>query len=100
MSIEVALLISVVSVSTAVFFGLRNAKRAEKCDNQQEAAAMTTVIVKLENIGEGVTEIKGEMRSMRDDQQQTRERLVKVEESAKQAHKRLDALCAARTTEE
>lgn len=99
MSVEVTLLISLVSVSGALFFGLRSIKRADRCDSQKEAAAMTTVIVKLENIGAGVAEIKGELRSMREDVQQVRERLVKVEESARQAHKRLDTLPGARTEE-
>lgn len=92
MTIEVTLLISGLSVSLALYFGLHSVKRNNRTDTQKETADMTTVIVKLENIGTGITEIKGEMRSMKADAQESRERIVKVEESAKQAHKRLDEL--------
>ena len=53
---------------------------------------MTTVIVKLENIGTGITEIKSEMTNVKNDIKEDRERLIRVEDSAKQAHKRLDEL--------
>lgn len=92
MSVELTVLISVLSVSLSLFFGLHNSKRNFRTDAQKDAADMTTVIVKLENIGTGITEIKGEMRSMKEDAQESRERIVKVEESAKQAHRRLDEL--------
>lgn len=50
----------------------------------------TTVIVKLENISNGITEIKSEITNVKKDQKEDHERLVKVEESAKSMHKRLD----------
>lgn len=52
---------------------------------------MTTVIVKLESIGVGIAEIKSEMTNVKLDIKENRERIVKVEESAKSAHKRLDS---------
>ncbi len=85
MSIEVTILLSVISVSTAVYFGLKRNRRDEKTDDQKEAVAMTTVVVKLENIGDGVNEIKGEMRGLRDDVKDVRERQAKTEESLKSA---------------
>ena len=57
---------------------------------------MATVIVKLENIGNGVNEIKADMRNMREEVAATRERVVAVEASAKQAHKRIDELAGTR----
>ena len=50
---------------------------------------MTTMIVKLENISMGISEIKSEMNNIKCDLTQ-RERLVIVEESCKSAHKRID----------
>ena len=90
MRIEVALSISGVSVAFGVFSGIANMKRNAKNDTKLDASEMTTVIVKLENIGDGITEIKSEMKNVKDDMKESRERLVKVEESAKQAHKRID----------
>lgn len=92
MTIEVALLISGVSVAFGVFAGISNLRRNQKLDDKRDATEMTTVIVKLENIGIGISEIKNEMINVKNDIKESRERLIKVEESAKQAHKRLDSL--------
>ena len=90
MTIEVAFLISIVSVIFGIYSGVSNIKRNGRTDDKNEASQLTTVIVKLENIGNGVAEIKNEMSSVKNDIKEDRERIVRVEESAKQAHKRLD----------
>ena len=90
MTVEVALVISVLSVSFAIYSGVSNLKRNQKADDKNEASQLTTVIVKLENIGTGITEIQSEMSNVKNDIKESRERIVKVEESAKSAHKRLD----------
>lgn len=92
MTIEVAILLSVVSASFAVFFGLKGMRRNQKKDDTEEASTTTTVIVKLENISAGIAEIKAEMNNLRCDLREQRERLVIVEESAKSAHKRIDEI--------
>lgn len=91
MTIEVSLLLSGISIAFAIYMGISNSKRNHKADVKSDTAELTTVIVKLENIGTGIAEIKSEMSNVKDDIQENRERLIKVEESAKQAHKRLDA---------
>ena len=92
MTIEVALIISFVSVAFGLWSGIVNIKRNSKNDTKSEASELTTVIVKLENIGNDITEIKSEMKSLKTDLKETRERIIKCEESAKQAHKRIDTL--------
>ncbi len=92
MTIEVALLISGVSLAFGIYAGISNLKRNQKADTKQDTAELTTVIVKLENIGTGITEIKSEMSNVKNDIKEDRERLIRVEESAKQAHKRIDTL--------
>ena len=92
MTIEVAILISGISLAFGLFSGISNLKRNQKADDKNEASQLTTVIVKLENIGNGITEIKGELSSVKTDIKESRERIIKVEESSKQAHKRLDTL--------
>jgi outer membrane murein-binding lipoprotein Lpp len=89
-TIEVALLISGVSVAFGLYSGISNLKRNERKDAQSEASEMTTVIVKLETIGTGITEIKSELASVKMDVKEYRERLIRCEESTKQAHKRID----------
>lgn len=97
MTIEITVLISVISVSAAIYFGLKSSHRADKQDierQKKEAAAdaanNTAVLVKLETIGVGVTEIKSELQSMKSDVKELSERVVVVEQSTKSAHKRLD----------
>ena len=92
MPIEVTLLISILSVGFAIFSGVINLKRNQTHDDKLEATQLTSVLVKLENISTGVTEIKSEMKSVKEDTKRNTERLTRVEESAKQAHKRLDGM--------
>ena len=92
--IEVSMLISIISVFFAVYFGLANKRRNERNDNEHEAEERATtnamVITKLENIGNDVKDIKREYRETRADVQRLSERVVVVEQSLKSCHKRLD----------
>lgn len=90
MTIEVALLISGVSLAFGIYSGMSNIKRNQKNDVQQEATQLTAVIVKLENLGIGITEIKNELAGIKTDTRELRDRVIAVELSVKQAHKRLD----------
>lgn len=90
MTIEVALVISGVSLAFGLYSGIANMKRNSKTDTQQEATQLTTVIVKLENLGTGITEIKNELGNIKNDTRELRDRIIAVEQSTKQAHKRID----------
>lgn len=92
LSIELTVLVSVISVCSAIYFGLSNLRRSQKNEDREEATQLTTVLVKLENIGTGVTEIKSEMKSVKEELKENSYRLVKAEESVKQAHKRIDEI--------
>ena len=91
MTIEVALLISGISLAFSIYCGLSSLKRSEKSDAKADASQLTTVIVKLENISSGVTEIKTEMTNVKSDIRETREKVVKLEEGVKQAQRRIDS---------
>lgn len=90
MTIEAALLISGISVTFGIYQGVSNLKRNERTEAKNDASELTTVIVKLENIGDGIKEIKSELGNIKQDINDITVRLVKVEESSKSAHKRLD----------
>lgn len=90
MTIEVSLLISGVSLALAVYFGMKNMKRNETADAKAEASQLTTVIVKLETIGTGIARIENEITNMKSEFKEDHERLVKVEEAVKSAHRRMD----------
>lgn len=92
MTIELAMLISVISVVFGLYQGATNLKRNSKVDTKTDATEMTTVIVKLENIGNGISEIKTEMSNVKEDMKDIRDRVIRVEESSRQAHKRLDGM--------
>ena len=57
MTIEVALVVSVVSVSLAFCFGFATWKRNKSHDDKSDASELTTVIVSLENIKDGIKDI-------------------------------------------
>lgn len=92
MTIEIALVISAVSLGFGIYQGVSNLRRNDRQDNRAEATQITAVIVKLETIGEGVNEIKVDMRNIKNEINDIRERLTKVEESTKSAHHRLDGM--------
>jgi hypothetical protein len=61
-------------------------------NNKENTTELTTVIVKLENIGAGITDIKSEIASMKTDQKEDHDRLIQVESSVKAMWKRVNEL--------
>lgn len=61
-------------------------------NSKESTSELTTVIVKLENIGSGIRDIKAEIANMKDDQKEDHERLIKVEASVATAWKRIDEI--------
>lgn len=92
MTVEVALVVSVVSVVFSVFFGLKNSKRTDNRDIADRVRENTRINVKLDNICATTQEIRNEISSMREDIKSHNDRLIKVEESIKSAHHRLDSV--------
>lgn len=92
MTVELALVISIVSVGFGLLSGILNLRRNQKTDDKNEATQLTMVIVKLEGISMGVSEIKNKMSSIESETKENRERIIKVEESTKQAHRRIDGI--------
>lgn len=96
MTIEIALLLSVISVGFGVFSALSSKQRNDRKDTQGEAedkaATHTMLITKLENIADDVKDIKRDYRETRNEVQSLSERVVVVEQSLKSYHKRLDTL--------
>lgn len=92
MKIEVTTLISAISLIIAIVVAISNIRNKNYINDRESASQVTTLIVKLENIADGINEIKADMRSMKTDVDDMRERLIKVEQSCKIAHKRIDSL--------
>jgi len=87
MTIEIALLISGVSLAFGIYQGVSNLRRNNRTDDKNEATQLTTVIVKLENIGNDVSEIKSDMRNVKEDMKDINIRLVRMEQQVKVLNK-------------
>lgn len=92
MNIELTILISIISVSFAIFSGIINLKRNNVTDIKKDAVETATVNVKLDAINRGVEDIKLEQKSTNKDIKDLNERMIVVEQSAKSAHHRIDGL--------
>ena len=92
MSIEITVLISAVSVAFAIFFGLKNSRRADTKDIEERVKGDTRINMKLDEIVSDVKDVKAELTSMRQDIKSLGDRMIKVEESCKSAHHRLDTV--------
>ena len=94
MTIEVstAIIISVVSVAFSIFFGLKNNKRSDTKDIEERVRQNTQINMKLDNISSLSEDIKNELSQMKDKIDSQNGRIIKLEDSVKSAHHRLDTL--------
>lgn len=92
MAAYITIIISAISVSFAIYIGLRNNRKTDNKDIADKVARDTRIDVKLEEISSYVKEI-------RDDNSETKRQLIElnrqlalVEASAKSAHHRIDKI--------
>lgn len=104
--IEYAIFISLISTLgtvVGVTLGMNNFRRLQRADDQSEGAQNarivaqleginTRIALQLEHIDAGVNSVKYDMAAIKEDLREQRDRMVRVEESTKQAHKRLDEI--------
>lgn len=79
------ILISLASLLLAIYTFLQR-------NNRENTTELTTVIVKLENIGNGISDIKAEIASMKTDQKEDHDRLIKVESSVSSLWKQFNEI--------
>lgn len=84
--------ISCAALLTSLYFSTKENNRSEEKETKEETTHMTEVVVKLNMVLESLQEIKDENKESRKEIAELRERCVKAEESAKQAHKRITEL--------
>lgn len=92
MTIEITILISVVSVAFAIYFGLKSNRRSDVQDIKNEATKNAEINFKLDSISSVVNDIKYDISAMRKKVDDIDKRLVVVEQSAKSAHHRIDRM--------
>lgn len=82
--------LSVISTICAIVFGYIAFVRNRDSDKEKEAKSDATILTELGYIKGGIDDVKAEQREQRKTNTDFVGRLVSVEASAKQAHKRLD----------
>lgn len=85
-------IVAIVGGIAGVVFGLVTLFRNKKQDDTQQGRESGTVLSDLGYIKAGVDEIKSEQKEQRKTNIEFITRLTAVEESTKQAHKRIDEL--------
>lgn len=88
----VGLLVSIISVSAAIYFSSKNSRKTDTKEIEERVKENTRINFKLDNITQTTQEIKTEISSMRTEINSHNDRLIKLEESVKSAHHRIDGV--------
>lgn len=89
--ISTAVVISVLSLAFSVYFSTRNNKRADIKDIEERVRKDTLINTKLDSIAADTKDIRSDVSEMRKSINSHSEKIVAIEASTKQAHKRLDS---------
>lgn len=96
MTIELTILISVLSVSFSIFFGLMNFKRNNNSDIQATVRWNTTMETKLDFVGTNIEEIKSQLKDfkteIKNEIKETNDKLAIVDRKADKANERIDEI--------
>ncbi len=85
-------ILGVASTACAIIFGYLAFSRNRKKDDTEHGKESGTLLSDIGYIKSGVDDIKAEQKEQRKTNMEVVSRLTAVEESAKQAHKRIDEL--------
>lgn len=100
MTIEISVLVGIVSVAFAIYFGLKSNRRNDVKDIEEKAMRDATIITKLDSISVDVKGIKDDMSNINKKVDSIDKRVTIVEQSTKSAHKRLDGITGKREDRE
>lgn len=89
---ELVAILAIISPLAALVFGYFSFNHTRKESERHEAAERTTLIVKLEAIGDNVREVRTDVKGIKEDILTLTERVAKVEASCSSAHHRIDGL--------
>lgn len=84
--------ISMLGVIVAIYLGFKNSKRDDTQDSTKIEKELTKLSATMDNVRDGVDDIRIEFRSQQNQINNLSERVVRVEESDKSAHKRIDKI--------
>lgn len=69
--------VSMCGTAVAIFFACKNGKRTDDNDFKQRIEENTKIVVKLDNISDGIAEIKKTVEKISNDVQKHNEKLIK-----------------------
>lgn len=84
------LIVPVLSVSAAIYFGIKTASRNKTQDDKHDADTLARIDVSLATVKDSLGEIKTDVKSVIAENRELRDRVVAVEQSCKSAHHRID----------
>lgn len=87
-------IITVCGFLVAAFVAFYNWKKSVSNEDRRSSSEMATLIVKLENITNGIADIRADIRLMDAENKKMGERIVALEENQKNISTRLDKLDA------
>ena len=85
-------LITAVGVIVAIVYSVRGGKRADKQDNEQGARQLSRIEAARDYVKQGVDDIRIDTRALQKETSDLRGCYIRLEESTKSAHKRIDNL--------
>ena len=92
MATYITIMISALSLSFAIYMGLRNNRKADDKDIADKVARDTRIDLKLEEISNYVKEIRDDNSELKKQFTEMNRQLVIVEQSVKSAHHRIDKI--------
>ena len=91
-SISISVLCTIGGFIVALITLQRKNKKDIRADTKEDVEGITTVAQEIKYVSRGVDEIKYDIRDINKNMSDMNERLIRAEESCKQAHKRIDNL--------
>ncbi|MGU8983482.1 hypothetical protein ACV30U_01550 [Clostridium perfringens] len=92
MNIDITVLVGILSAITGIVLGIWKNKKDREKSLKEDTVQDTVVATKLDYISKGVDDIRLDIKAQDKRISNVVERLIKVEESIKSAHHRLDGL--------
>lgn len=92
MNIELGLLIGLCSTMLGMVLGVLNYKRGTSKDIKTDAAGDAELKTDIKYIARGIEDIRVDMKTQERRHSDLSERVTRVEESSKSAHRRLDCI--------
>lgn len=88
----IGVVISAISVCAVIYFNSKNSNHTNVKDIERQVAERTEMNMKLDEINRNTQDIKYDVSAVKKDVQAHGDRIIKVEESVKSAHHRLDGI--------